>query len=314
MTPTEYHYQTFLTAAPRIGSEVIDQSSFVHSSDFRIDYSDVGSIATGSVAPRNLRRRRSVVPAEIIDFSSLDGPPLLEPTVVVDPGPSSPWNNPEPPSPQSDAHWFILSKPLPPRPRSADSSFATRRRSIVYQSSSRAHSSLCSSLPSYDCTLQIASSNALQRAELVGEKTLSPDELLIEEYLLDGLTRPPPYSNRNSVRRSRSLDPVVYLEDEGLWEVPQRWPSRNPPQRFPPHHPSQQGRPPQQRRPAPMKKMHTEPPPVIPRLRPGRYYNGRSDFEDRKSSAKQDNDRHLPIRIGKVLPTNWRRLRNMSGG
>ncbi|KAJ6144787.1 hypothetical protein N7470_008682 [Penicillium chermesinum] len=321
----EYNYQTFLLAPPRIDSAIIDQSSFAHSSDFRIDYSDASQLAP----PPVVRRRRSVAPREIIDFSSLDGPSLLEPSVIIDPGPSSPSVHRISPSPQSDAHWYILSKPLPPRPRSADSSLRVRRRmSDVYATSSLARSSLRSSLPSYDCTLQVASSSALQRAQDDEEKPLSPDELLIEEYLRDGLTRPPPYSNPTSIRRSRSLDPVVFLEDEGLWEVPQRWPSRNPPQRrtlaqqcdpIQPFNPPLQGnlaqqRNPAERQPAPMLKAPTDPPAPQPRLRPGRYYNGRSDYEDRKSSAKHDDGHHFTIRMEKVLPSSWRRARNLSGG
>ncbi|KAJ5746365.1 hypothetical protein N7520_011547 [Penicillium odoratum] len=155
---------------------------------------------------------RNAISSGPIDFSSLDGGPVIaDPVIFLPPNPTVSCIHEEPPTPQTDAQYHLLSKPLPPRP-STDSSW---QRARVVRRTSNADD---------DAT------NALGRAP-VRRRQASPSEdiSLVDEYNHDRsrpaiqvLTNPA----ASQPRRSHSCDPLVWLEEEGLWEIPSRWPSR----------------------------------------------------------------------------------------
>lgn len=194
-----------------------------------------------------------------IDFSSLDGPPaasnandLLSPETVV------PAAGQRPPQSDSYSHYYIFSKPLPPRPASADSSQPSQEPRCG-RKKSRLH-------PDAD---EPTSQNASHlRRSPARRGRVSPNEeiLIMEEFLNEdnasassshshshsrsnSNSTPVPNPNFNSnlreaeetateesdlvspmtaptPKRAHTCDPLVWMEEEGLWEVPHRWPSR----------------------------------------------------------------------------------------
>ncbi|KAJ5106659.1 hypothetical protein N7456_003334 [Penicillium angulare] len=183
--------------------------------------------------PPLLDRRNTVqhVPS-LIDHSSLDGPPILNSSSEIH-LPSDPTIPPIPeeaPDPQSDAHYFLLSKPLPPRPATADpcSSQQIPRKPV------RLHLDTTT-----DHDKATKSSGSLRRAPARRGRVSPPEELiLMQEYFHGGPSQPQSQSQSQSPissspplaspqpKRSHTCDPLSWLQEEGLWEVPRRWPSR----------------------------------------------------------------------------------------
>lgn len=193
--PDEYYSQTFFMTAFGIASEATLQIPTAYSADSRMDNSDVSSV----VPPPVIRQKRAA-PREIFDFSSLDGPSHLKPSVSIESGPPAHMISRLSPNMQSDSYWCNSSKELPPRPESTHFSLRNpRRMSNTHAELPLRNNTLGSSPPSYGFTVQIASPGALSHDDVAEKKPSSADELLLEEYLLDGLARPPSYSSQTSL-------------------------------------------------------------------------------------------------------------------
>ncbi|KAJ5697986.1 hypothetical protein N7488_011670 [Penicillium malachiteum] len=157
----------------------------------------------------------------LVDYSSLDGPRISD-WMTFTPDPTLPRIHQERPTPQSEAHYYILSKPLPPRPASADPQIPRelRRKPVPPLDTTRS------------TTEEVVPENTanLRRAP-ARRGRISPKEelILVEEYLNENSVRPTGSNwhtlTAPSPRRSHT-EPIMWLEEEGLWEVPCRWPSR----------------------------------------------------------------------------------------
>ncbi|KAJ5945529.1 hypothetical protein N7454_002368 [Penicillium verhagenii] len=165
---------------------------------------------------------RNIISSGPVDFSSLDGGPFITNSVTcLPPNPTVSCTHEGPPTPQTEAQYHLLSKPLPPRPASTDSVPSRQRPRTIRRRSS---------------VDDDASTNTNIRRAPVRRGRVSPtssDENIFTERhgndddtrptlrLLTNPTAPPP-------KRSHTCDPLVWLGEEGLWEVPRRWPSRAP--------------------------------------------------------------------------------------
>ncbi|KAJ5279087.1 hypothetical protein N7478_004459 [Penicillium angulare] len=175
--------------------------------------------------PPLLDRRNTVqhVPT-LVDHSSLDGPPILNSSseIHLPPDPTLSPIREDAPDPQSDAHYFLLSKPLPPRPATADPSSSRQ----IPRKPIRLHIDTTT-----DHDTASRSSDRLRRAPAQRGRVSPPEELiLVQEYFDRGHSRSPtslsPPVAAPQPKRSHTCDPLSWLEEEGLWEVPRRWPSR----------------------------------------------------------------------------------------
>lgn len=163
---------------------------------------------------------RNTITSGPIDFSSLDGGPVIADSVAfLPPNPIIPCIH-KPPTPQTDAQYHLLSKPLPPRPASTDSSPSRQHRRIIRRQAS---------LDDDNSTTNTNFRRAPARRGRVspGEEMNTADEDTDDDFsrptcqALSTPAAPQP-------RRSHTCDPLVWLEEEGLWEIPSRWPSRGP--------------------------------------------------------------------------------------
>lgn len=193
-----------------------------------------------------------------IDFSSLDGPPAAAPNAnandLLSPETVVPAAGQRLSQPDSYSHYYIFSKPLPPRPASADSSQPSQEPRCG-RKKSRLH------LDADESTSQNASH--LRRSPARRGRVSPNEEILIMEEFLNGdnastssshsrsnsnstpIPNPNPNSNSQEAdeasteesdlvapmaaptpKRAHTCDPLVWMEEEGLWEVPHRWPSR----------------------------------------------------------------------------------------
>ncbi|KAJ5656680.1 hypothetical protein N7507_008630 [Penicillium longicatenatum] len=163
---------------------------------------------------------RNTITSGPIDFSSLDGGPFITDSVTCHPpNPTVPCIHEEPPIPQADARYHLLSKPLPPRPASTDSSPSRQRHRVVRRRA----------IFDDDISTQTNTSNNLRRAPARRGRVNPNEEHSGDEdnddssrLILQTLTTP----TAPNLKRSHTCDPLVWLEEEGLWEIPSRWPSR----------------------------------------------------------------------------------------
>ncbi|KAJ5629293.1 hypothetical protein N7528_002950 [Penicillium herquei] len=157
----------------------------------------------------------------LVDYSSLDGPRISD-WMTFTPDPTLPRIHQERPTPQSEAHYYILSKPLPPRPASADPQIPRELRRKPVPPLDTTQSTTEEVVPENTANLRRAPAR---------RGRISPKEelILVEEYLNEDSVRPTGSNwhtlTAPSPRRSHT-DPIMWLEEEGLWEVPCRWPSR----------------------------------------------------------------------------------------
>ncbi|KAJ6102227.1 hypothetical protein N7486_004654 [Penicillium sp. IBT 16267x] len=163
---------------------------------------------------------RNTITSGPIDFSSLDGG-LVIPDSVADlpPNPTVPCIHEEPPIPQTDAQYHLLSKPLPPRPASTDSSPSRQRRRVIRRQASLDDDR--STNASINLTRAPARRGRMSPSEEMQstEEDTDDDHSRQTRQILTTPTAPQP-------RRLHTCDPLVWLEEEGLWEFPNRWPSR----------------------------------------------------------------------------------------
>lgn len=165
---------------------------------------------------------RNTITSGPIDFSSLDGGPVIAESVAyLPPNPTVPCIQ-RPPTPQTDAQYHLLSKPLPPRPASTDSSPSRQQHRVI-----RRQASLDGDNSTHNANTNLRRAPARRGRASPDEEMHSADEDTNDGRSRSSLqmwttpTAPQP-------RRSHTCDPLVWLEEEGLWEIPSRWPARAP--------------------------------------------------------------------------------------
>ncbi|GLI78068.1 hypothetical protein PoHVEF18_006367 [Penicillium ochrochloron] len=170
------------------------------------------------------RRRDSKLP--LMDLSSLEGPPLADPDPrVIVPGPVDnifPRIQQEPPTPESPSHYYsyhtLYTKPLPPRPASADPLDLRQLRHPI-SNNRMASSHTDPSLSDSNLRRMPA-----QRGRRSYSNELRPgDGIAAADPVRDVRSRSPSvnpylYTECRVPRRPRSA-PLVWSEEEELWVV-----------------------------------------------------------------------------------------------
>ncbi|KAJ5587035.1 uncharacterized protein N7459_002800 [Penicillium hispanicum] len=155
----------------------------------------------------------------LMDLSSLEGPPVVNPRLDIPQDPTIIRVQEEPPTPQSaaDARHFILSKPLPSRPASADP--CPSRQPNLRPENTRLNTS--AGISHVDCHLR--------RAPARRGRQNSVDDMLFDEAPGEAHPRPSDYfisaSHEPQLWRSRSCSPLIWVEEEGMWVVADSPPS-----------------------------------------------------------------------------------------
>ncbi|KAJ5678982.1 hypothetical protein N7462_007226 [Penicillium macrosclerotiorum] len=163
-----------------------------------------------------------------MDLSSLEGPPIVDTRAGIQSRSTPiPHIQEEPPTPQGGTHFNLYSKPLPPRPASADPLFARP----LHRHSIESHPS------SSSCARQ-ENDGSLRRTYTQSGQRDSPSERLLRVNTVHSahpanLIDPARYARSRSPplhiptqptastlpRRTRSCCTLVWLEDEELWAV-----------------------------------------------------------------------------------------------
>lgn len=168
------------------------------------------------------RKRQHDSKLPLMDLSSLEGPPLADPRVNVPADSTFPRIEEEPPTPETPSHYHtyfnLYTKPLPPRPASADPLDLRQSR----HSRSDIHTAGSSTDPfRSDSDLRRVPA---QRGRRSTSNELRPGEGITgTEPVREARSRSPPanlylYAECRVPRRPRSA-PLVWLEDEELWVV-----------------------------------------------------------------------------------------------
>ncbi|KAJ5713692.1 uncharacterized protein N7483_010873 [Penicillium malachiteum] len=118
----------------------------------------------------------------LVDYSSLDGPRISD-WMTFTPDPTLPRIHQEKPTPQSEAHYYILSKPLPPRPASADPSTSRQLRRKPVPPPDKTQSSSEEVVPQNTSNLKRAPARR-------GRVSPTEEMILVQEYFSEGSVRP----------------------------------------------------------------------------------------------------------------------------
>lgn len=174
------------------------------------------------LASSRQRRRDSKLP--LMDLSSLEGPPLADPRADIPTNPTFPRIEEEPPTPETPSHYHsyfnLYTKPLPPRPASADPlDLRQSRHPISNTRTVNSHTDLEPSRSDSHLRRMPA-----QRGRRSPSNELRPgDGITAADPVREARSRSPPvnqylYTECRVPRRPRSA-PLVWSEEEELWVV-----------------------------------------------------------------------------------------------